>query len=80
MLRTTEEFMKELQYTEVLSKEPLIRLEGQKILIHGGAGVIGPISIQLAKYLAKSELGADKVIDYMKENFEDMIHDYDATF
>jgi crotonobetainyl-CoA:carnitine CoA-transferase CaiB-like acyl-CoA transferase len=27
MLRTTEEFMKELQYTEVLSKEPLIRLE-----------------------------------------------------
>jgi crotonobetainyl-CoA:carnitine CoA-transferase CaiB-like acyl-CoA transferase len=27
MLRTTEEFMKELQYTEVLSKEPLIRVE-----------------------------------------------------
>ena len=27
MLRTTEEFMKELQYTEVLSREPLIRLE-----------------------------------------------------
>jgi crotonobetainyl-CoA:carnitine CoA-transferase CaiB-like acyl-CoA transferase len=27
MLRTTEEFMEELQYTEVLSKEPLIRLE-----------------------------------------------------
>jgi crotonobetainyl-CoA:carnitine CoA-transferase CaiB-like acyl-CoA transferase len=27
MLRTTEEFMQELQYTEVLSKEPLIRLE-----------------------------------------------------
>ena len=27
MLRTTEEFMKERQYTEVLSREPLIRLE-----------------------------------------------------
>jgi crotonobetainyl-CoA:carnitine CoA-transferase CaiB-like acyl-CoA transferase len=27
MLRTTQEFMKELQYTEVLSREPLIRLE-----------------------------------------------------
>jgi crotonobetainyl-CoA:carnitine CoA-transferase CaiB-like acyl-CoA transferase len=27
MLRTTEEFMQELQYTGVLSKEPLIRLE-----------------------------------------------------
>jgi crotonobetainyl-CoA:carnitine CoA-transferase CaiB-like acyl-CoA transferase len=27
MLRTTEEFLEELQYTEVLSKEPLIRLE-----------------------------------------------------
>ena len=27
MLRTTEEFMKEIQYTEALSKEPLIRVE-----------------------------------------------------
>ena len=27
MLRTTQEFMKELQYTEVLSREPLIRVE-----------------------------------------------------
>ena len=27
MLRTTQEFMKELQFTEVLSREPLIRLE-----------------------------------------------------
>jgi hypothetical protein len=27
MLRTTEEFMKEIQYTEVLSKEPLIKVE-----------------------------------------------------
>jgi hypothetical protein len=27
MLHTTEEFMKEIQYTEVLSKEPLIKIE-----------------------------------------------------
>src|SRR5215469_4000644 len=27
MLRTTEEFMKEIQYTEVLSKEPLFKVE-----------------------------------------------------
>jgi alcohol dehydrogenase len=67
--------------------------KGQKILIHSGAGGIGPIAIQLAKHLGAyvattvgtndklfvQELGADQVIDYKKENFEDMIHDYDAT-
>jgi alcohol dehydrogenase len=67
--------------------------KSQKILIHGGAGGIGPIAIQLAKHLGAyvattvstndkrlvQELGADQVIDYKKENFEDMIHDYDAT-
>jgi len=66
----------------------------QKILIHGGAGGIGPIAIQLAKqlggYVATTvstndkrfveELGANRVIDYKTENFEDIIHDYDAAF
>jgi NADPH:quinone reductase-like Zn-dependent oxidoreductase len=66
----------------------------QKILIHGGAGGIGSIAIKLAKHLCAyvattvstndkqfvQELGADKVIDYKKENFEDMIHEYDAVF
>src|SRR6266487_3882812 len=68
--------------------------KGQKILIHGGAGGIGSISIQLAKHLGAyvattvstsdkqfvQELGANQVIDYKTENFEDMIHDYDAVF
>jgi alcohol dehydrogenase len=67
---------------------------GQRILIHGGAGGIGSIAIQLAKnlgaYVATTvstndkefvqELGADQVIDYKSENFEDLLHDYDAVF
>ena len=66
----------------------------QKILIHGGAGGIGSIAIQLAKkldaYVATTAstndkqfvemLGADEVIDYKTQTFEDMIHDYDAVF
>ena len=66
----------------------------QKILIHGGAGRIGSISIQLAKHLGAyvattvstddkefvQQLGADQIIDYKKENYEDVIHDYDAVF
>jgi alcohol dehydrogenase len=68
----------------------------QKILIHGGAGGIGSIAIQLAKYLGayvattvstsdvqfvKEELGADEVIDYKTQAFEDVLpHDFDAVF
>ena len=65
----------------------------QKILIHGGAGGIGSIAIQLAKHLGGyvattvstndkqfvQELGADQIIEYKKENFEDIVHDYDAV-
>lgn len=67
---------------------------GQKILIHGGAGGIGSIAIQLAKHLGAhvattastndlqfaKELGADVVIDYRTQTFEDLVHDYDAVF
>ena len=67
---------------------------GKKILIHGGAGGIGSIAIQLAKhpsaYVATTvstndkefvqRLGAEQVIDYKTENFEDMLHDYDSVF
>ena len=67
----------------------------QKILIHGGAGGIGSIAIQLSKHLGAyvattvsandkqfvRELGADEVIDYMTQTFEDLLtHDYDAVF
>src|SRR5512133_2784018 len=68
--------------------------KGQRILIHGGAGGIGSIAIQLAKNLGAhvattvsandkefvQELGADQVIDYKSQNFEDLLHDYDAVF
>ena len=67
--------------------------KGQRILIHGGAGGIGSIAIQLAKnlgtYVATTvsandkefvqELGADQVISYKNQNF-DLLHDYDAVF
>jgi NADPH:quinone reductase-like Zn-dependent oxidoreductase len=68
--------------------------KNQKILIHGGAGCIGTIAIQLAKHLGayvgttvKSEdqefvqqLGADEIVDYTTQNFDDILHDYDAAF
>lgn len=68
--------------------------DGQKILIHGGAGGIGSIAIQLAKskgaYVATTvsgshkefvrNLGADLAIDYKNEKFEDLLEGYDAVF
>ena len=66
----------------------------KKILIHGGAGGIGFIAIQLAKHLGAhiattalandkqfvQELGANQVIDYKTEKFKDITHGYDAVF
>lgn len=66
----------------------------QKILIHGGAGGIGSIAVQLAKnlgaYIATTvsannkpfvqELGADLIIDYKSQTFEDLLQGYDAVF
>lgn len=72
-----------------------IRLsKDKKVLVQGGAGGIGSIAIQLAKHLGAfvattvstddkqfvQELGTDQVIDYKTENFEDIVHDYDAVF
>jgi alcohol dehydrogenase len=66
----------------------------QKILIHGGAGGIGSIAIQIAKYLGAlvattvstddvafaKDLGADEVIDYKSQRFEKVVSDVDAVF
>ena len=68
--------------------------KGSRILIHGGAGGIGTIAIQLAKHRGAfvattvlgeavdyvRELGADKVIDFQKEAFEKVLSGYDFVF
>lgn len=84
-----------VEASAIQALEDHIKLKsGDKILIHGGAGGIGHIAIQLAKYLgafvattASSEdrdfvknLGADEVIDYKTQKFEEMVHDFDAVF
>lgn len=66
---------------------------GQKALIHAGAGGVGTIAIQLAKdlgaYVATTcsernvelvrSLGADEVIDYQAQRFDEVLKDYDLV-
>jgi NADPH:quinone reductase-like Zn-dependent oxidoreductase len=67
---------------------------GETILIQGGAGGVAGFAIQLAKHLGATvittasarnhdyvrDLGADRVIDYSKEDFTRVVADCDVVF
>jgi NADPH:quinone reductase-like Zn-dependent oxidoreductase len=67
---------------------------GQRVLIHGAAGGVGTFAVQLARWRGARVtgtasaanldfvrgLGADEVIDYRAERFEDVVRDVDVVF
>ncbi len=68
--------------------------KNQRILIHGAAGGIGTMAVQIARHIGAfvyatalgkdadyvRDLGADMVIDYSAQRFEDVARDLDAVF
>lgn len=66
---------------------------GQTVLIHGAAGGVGHVAVQLAQLRGATvigtastnvpllrELGVDTIIDYSTTAFEDVAHDVDVVF
>ena len=67
---------------------------GQTVLIHGAAGGVGSIAVQIAKARGARvigtasaanearlrELGVDEFVDYRKQPFEDVVQDVDMVF
>ncbi len=67
---------------------------GQRILINGASGGVGSFAVQFAKakgaYVIGTasggnldflkQIGADEVIDYKKQKFEDLLQDIDVVF
>lgn len=68
--------------------------EGQTVLVHAGAGGVGHFAVQLAKirgakviataseknHAFLKQIGADQVIDYSTQKFEELVSDVDVVF
>jgi len=66
---------------------------GQKVFIPAGSGGIGTFAIQLAKHFGATvgtttstgnvdlmeRLGADEIVDYKKQDFQDVLREYDVV-